>query len=309
MTSLLSLAVLLVTGCGADLDSRRQALQAALEGGDLQAISEAARAAAAFEGQDPALDRLLGEALANHLLKGAEGLALLRGNPLPGDRRWLEATADAAMRAGDLPVLVETMQQLGLPYDATLPATEQVARLSRQDRAVRHTLLAEVARKCALVDARPQLGRQFLDMPSSPNLERALRLLGATEIVLTRTHLQYSPRTPVERSFQCRTAWLPEGMDSVPSPLPPKGVLLSVTDGVTRGYLEIQSASIGDWIKVVDDAPQAARWLNAAYLLDALGVDPTAEAQVLERFGPGLALPAEQRTAPSPRKEKPLWEE
>ncbi len=309
MAPLLLLAC--VSSCGGSgMETRREALRLAMAEGDQAKVSEAARAASEFEGTDPALDRMLGDALANHLFRGAEGLALLQANPLPEDPAWVAATADAALRAKDLVVLDGMMRAQGVQLNLDLPALEQVQRLSLQDRTVGHQLLVEVDRRCALVDQRPLLGRQEVDMPSSPSLERALRLLGATEVVVTRTHLVFSPKSPRERSFQCKTAWLPEGETSgIPSPLPPKGVLVAVTDGTIRGYLEIQSREGGEWVMASDDAQQAGRWLNAAYLLDAMLTAPDAEAKVLERYGSGLALPADQRVGPPKRTEKPLWED
>lgn len=309
------MASLLLLACGSSclgsgIDARREALRQAMAEGDQAKVSEAARAASEFEGKDPVLDRMLGDALANHLFRGAEGLALLQANPAPDDPAWVAATADAALRAKDLVVLDGLMRAQGVQLNLDLPALEQVQRLSLQDRSVTHQVLVEVDRRCALVDKRPLLGRQEVDMPSSPSLERALRLLGATEIVVTRTHLVFSPRSPKERSYQCKTAWLPEGeWQTIPSPLPPRGVMVAVTDGTTRGYMELQTKAGGDWVLASDDSQQVGRWLNAAYLLDALSLDPDADAKVLARFGSGLVLPADERVGPPKRTEKPVWEE
>lgn len=309
------MAPLLLLACvgscgGSGIEARREALRLAMTEGDQAKVSEAARAASEFEGTDAALDRMLGDALANHLFRGAEGLALLQANPLPEDPAWVAATADAALRAKDLTMLDGLMRAQGVQLNLDLPALEQVQRLSLQDRTVGHALLVEVDRRCALVDQRPLLGRQEVDMPSSPSLDRALRLLGATELVVTRTHLVFSPKSPRERSFQCKTAWLPEGQTAtLPSPLPPKGIMLAVTDGTTRGFLEIQNKEGGEWVMASDDSQQAGRWLSVAYLLDALLTDPDADAKALERFGSGLALPPDQRVGPPARTEKPVWED
>ena len=67
----------------------RDALAEALTTRDPGSVSTAARAASEFEGQDPALDRMLGDALANVLMRPADGIALLRAHPAGSRRRDL----------------------------------------------------------------------------------------------------------------------------------------------------------------------------------------------------------------------------
>lgn len=271
----------------------RRVLESALASGDVSAISDAARSAGALEGRDPALDRLLGDALANHLLKAEDGALLLRNNPAPDDPVWVAAATDAALRVGDRPWLHELLVAQGLELDLEHPVVAQVERLAAREADVDHKVLTQVVRDCTLVDGRPKLGRRQVDLPVPDNLERALRLLGATELIAARTTLVYSPRSFHERSWKCQAGWLPAtSYTSIPVPLPPRGVVVVVSDGVTTGYVELERSDLGPWASVSGDPDMAARWLQAGSLLDDLGSDPDADARMLARYGTGLALPA-----------------
>lgn len=276
----------------AELAAARDRLSAALATQDPAQVSEAARAASTWEGKDPALDRLLGDALANHLLRAPEGAALLKANPAPEDPAWVLAATNAALRANDRPWLAELLAAQGYTLNLDHSVVEQVQRLAAREREVDHAMLIQAVRDCTLVDGRPMLGRRQVDLPVPSTLERTLRLLGATEVVVSRTQLVYSPRTNHDRAWKCDTGWLQLGGHAgIPDPLPPKGVLVAVTDGTTTGYVELDVKPQGPWATVSNDADQAARWLQAAALLEELGDDPQAEAKVLQRYGAGLALP------------------
>lgn len=293
------LPVLLLTACtptspDADRTQARDRLAQALASADLAQVSEAARAAAAFEGQDPALDRLLGDALANHLLRAADGAALLKANPAPDDPAWVAAATDAALRANDRPWLGELLAAQGHTLNLDHAVVEQVQRLAARERDVDQATLIQAVRDCTLVDGRPSIGRRQVDLPAPATLERALRLFGATNVVVSRTQLVYSPRTNHERAWKCDTGWLQfGGHQGIPDPLPPKGVVVAATDGVTTGYVELDLKPQGPWATVSHDPDLVARWLQAAALLAELGDDPQAEAKVLQRYGAGLALPAD----------------
>ncbi|MCK6503786.1 hypothetical protein L6R53_10370 [Myxococcota bacterium] len=292
------LPVLLLAACtttppDAEWGQARDRLSQALASGDPGQVSEAARAASAFEGKDPALDRLLGDALANHLLRAADGAALLKANPAPQDPAWVSAATDAALRANDRAWLGELLAAQGHELNLQHSVVEQVQRLAARERDVGHAMLIQAVRDCTLVDGRPMLGRRQVDLPVPATLERALTLLGATNVVVSRTQLVYSPRTNHERAWKCDTGWLQfGGHQGIPDPLPPKGVLVAATDGVTTGYVELDLKPQGPWATVSDDPDLVARWLQAAALLEELDGDPQAEAKVLQRYGAGLALPA-----------------
>lgn len=291
MLAVLMLILACSTGDPA-ISQARTALQAALASGDVSAVSDAARAAGDLEGRDPALDRLLGDALANHLLRAEDGARLLRANPAPTDPVWLDAATDAALRTGDRPWLAELLALRGLDLDLKRSVVGQVMRLSASDAAVDHAVLVRVVQDCALVDSRTRIGRQPVDLPVPNSLQKTLTLLGATDIIAARTTLVYSPRTSTERSWKCAAGWLPEGSyRTIPDPLPPRGIALVVTDGRTTASVELESTRNGPWATSSGDPALVARWLQAGAMMDGLGADPDADSKVLARFGPGLALP------------------
>ena len=99
----MTLALLLIACGGMPSEGKLAAeqLNAALVRRDVAEVSAAARAADAFRGQDPALDRALGDALANVLMRPEQGLPLLKANPAPDDATWRTAMRGAAVRLGD----------------------------------------------------------------------------------------------------------------------------------------------------------------------------------------------------------------
>ncbi|NOY26893.1 MAG: hypothetical protein GXP62_13560 [Oligoflexia bacterium] len=291
------LAVLmLILACSSGdpaISQARTALQAALASGDVTAVSNAARAAGDLEGKDPALDRLLGDALANHLLRTEDGARLLRANPAPGDPVWLDAATDAALRIGDRPWLAKLLALRGVELDLKRSVVDQVMRLSASDASIDHKVLETVVEDCALVGSRTRTGRRPVDLPVPDSLQKTLTVLGATHIIAARTTLVYSPRTSTDRSWKCAAGWLPQGSyHTIPDPLPPRGIVLVATDGRTTGSVELESTRSGPWATSSGDPALVARWLQAGAMMDGLGADPDAETKVLARFGHGLALPA-----------------
>jgi len=303
LLSVLVPAALTLAGCSSCADSglaqARQGLQDALAQGDVQRVSDAARAASTWQDKDPALDRALGDALANVLLRPQEGAALLKANPAPEDPAWVDAALDAALRSSDRVWMGQLYAAQGLDLDLDTPAMDQLIRLSKSDRDIHHALVESVVRDCMLVDQQPRLGLRQVDLPVTASLRRALDLLGATHVVVARTVLQLSPRSTHDRAWQCHTGWLPEGeLDQVPDPLPPRGVLLAATDGQTVGFINIDMTPQGPWAQSSPDPAMVARWLRAGALLDELGADPQAADKLRARFGAGLAAPPSSPAAP-----------
>ncbi len=292
-------------GPAPELAAAHETLRTALAGDDLDAISAAARAASAFQGQDRTLDRDLGDALSNRLLHPEAGAVLLRSSADPADEQWLRAARDAALRLGDRTWLSELVAApepdaddwSGLSLDH--PVVDQVIVAARTDATVDTALLHEVLADCTLVDARPMLGRRQVDLPAPTALRPVLELFGATRVVIARTQLTQRGAGLGATTWQCERGWLSDRLgDDLPDPLPPKGALVAATDGRDSAWLELENTRSGPWASVASDAEAAARWVQAATLLDerlAAGDAPAdARARVLARFGPGL-LPSGAR--------------
>ncbi|MCB9777013.1 MAG: hypothetical protein H6742_00450 [Alphaproteobacteria bacterium] len=303
-SSPLSLAAVLalVAGLSACTDheaerrtAARDALQAAADTvrqaeqpteAQLTALAEAARQAALLQGHDPALDTLVGDAQANLLLRGKEGADWLKAHPAPDDPEWQRAARDAALRAGDLAWLDELLQARDIRIDLDLPAVEQTVRLAKRDRAIDADTLVQVAADCALLDARPPSGRRQIDYPVRPTFFRALELLGASRVVVGNVALVRNPRTGADRHWQCHSAFISaDDPTTFPDGIPARGMVVGVTDGLVRGWIDIEGSSAGPWARSSHTPELAERWLLAAEYLEELGGTPAAEAAVVERYG------------------------
>lgn len=288
MRLLLSL-LLACGGLPAEGVRAREELEAALETRDPAQVGPAARAAGPWQGRDPTLDRLLGDALANVLMRPDEGLSLLLANPAPEDAGWRAAQLAAAIRTEDGTEVSAARARAGL--DA-LPLEEQPGRdvlAQVAAHALRHpdapiSRLDEVLADCLVADARPRVGRKPLDLPLPSNIIEAARALGASRVVMTRPE-DRSDRDPLryDTAPRCGDARLIEG-DSLPDPLPPRAMVISASDGRTSVHLDIMMRDEQAWVFGASDPEQAARWIRAADLLSTRGADG-----VRTELGAGLA--------------------
>lgn len=296
-------------GLPAEARAAQAELEAALAGGDVQAVSQAARAASAWRGQDPALDRALGDALANHLLRVDEGAALLQSVAAPDDPAWRAAARGAALRTGNRAWLAELVAPpapdaddwKGLPLTHTV--FDQVVTAARTDASVDLATLRRVLADCALLDARPRLGRRQVDLPLPDSLLATVQHLGASRTLVARTQLAMARSTRREQVWHCGTGWLVEGgTDTIPDPLPPNGVMLAVSDGHRSAWVELDPRPEGPWATVATDGKAAARWMLTAREVDlalAEGLDQDAAlARALARHGDALFLAGEGWTGP-----------
>lgn len=294
-------------GAGPPADAARGAalaeLRRALETGAQAEVATAAKAASAFQGQDPALDRALGDALANHLLRAKEGAALLRDNPAPQDPDWRRAALDAALRSDDRAWLASLLGEEALDLELDHPVVDEVVLRSRQHAEVDHRVLLEVVRDCMLLDGRPQMGLRSIDLPVPPTLDATLALFGPERVLVARTQYFRPPSSSREEVWQCRSGWIPAGQERrLPADIPPRGIAVAVTDGQRSAWFDVESTAQGPWATVGSDPSSTARWLLAAALMEerlAAGDSPeAATARVLERHGPGLFAAGEAPTAP-----------
>ena len=188
----MTLALLLIACGGMPSEGKLAAeqLNAALVRRDVAEVSAAARAADAFRGQDPALDRALGDALANVLMRPEQGLPLLKANPAPDDAAWRTALRGAAVRLGDQAEMNAAWAATGGREISFLHAIAETATArARRDPAFDLSQLDRVNADCALLVTRPMLGRAALDAPARASLLDAVRALGATDLVLARPAL------------------------------------------------------------------------------------------------------------------------
>jgi hypothetical protein len=134
----------------------REALAAALadrQEVDPEAVAAAARRAAVWKGQDGLLDVILGDALANVLMRPSEGLALLRAHPSPADPQWQRAMGGAALRTGTAAAVHAVQQEAGLPpVDAEAPGVAWLAAQALRDPALGWAELVELDADCCFFD-------------------------------------------------------------------------------------------------------------------------------------------------------------
>jgi hypothetical protein len=250
-------------------------------------VGRAARAASGWEGKDPALDRLLGDALANVLMKPAEGLALLRAHPAPEDPAWAKATLDAAMRSGTPQTITAVWAQLERPAVAAAhPVVQQVAQRARQDPTLEYGLLEDVVGRCVLLDGQPQIGRKPLDLPALAELAPAARALGAHGVVLGRAPRRSDPDPAAGAGpWHCGQRVLLETAWPVPML---RSMVIGATDGVVSVYLDIKLQDEGPWAYATNDTKAGARWLRAAQLYKDAGGGAAGSAKVRQVLGQGL---------------------
>jgi hypothetical protein len=242
-----------------------------LASGVVEDVSREARAADVLRGQDAELDRLLGEALANVLMRPLDGLVLLEARPAPDDEHWRVALQDALLRAGDRSRLGAWRAQLGLrALDLDHPVFDQVRARALRDPKVGIAALEDGLDRCDLIDDAPTLGRQTVDLPMPQRMAEAGRALGADRVVLARSAAKMGAAANRDGSaLSCRSRVLVTG-DRFGEPFPPKVSLLALEKGERRLWVEAQLTEAGPWIFASDDAALAERWVAAAMALDTL---------------------------------------
>lgn len=277
-------------GLSAEGQASRERLKAALEARDPATVSEAARAADAFRGQDDGLDVLLGDALANVLMRPEQGWPLLMAHPAPQDPAWATAVRGAAIRSGD-PVKVEAAwAKTGAPDGRMLDAILQVAHArALKDPHFDLSRVDEANADCALVLQRPTLGSYSLVAAGRASLLDAARALGATEIALARPVVPSDPDPLLGNPGPWRCAdWALLDGDAWPAELPPRMLLLAATDGRDAVFLSVRDEGGAPTVFNTSVAEWGARWTRAADLFDAAGGGSAGAGQVRQVLGTGL---------------------
>jgi len=272
---------------GAEGRIARVGLEEALVQRDPKTVAKAARTASKWEGKDPVLDRLLGDSLANVLMKPDDGLALLRANPDPADPSWGRAFMSAAMRSGTAENLAEAWAAAGRPAaEFAHPVVHQVAQRARLDPAMGPELLEDVVGRCVLLDGQPMVGRDALDLPAMPELIAAAGALGAAPVAVGRASRRTDP-DPVTGAgpWRCQRRTL---MDTQwPEPIP-RSFVIGATDGQSRVFIDVQLQNDLPWAYAASDSAMAARWIRAASLYKDAGGGAQGVAKVRQVLGTGL---------------------
>lgn len=285
------IALALLAACGGP--SREQweataALAEALQHRQIEQVSRAARQAGPWRGQDPALDRLIGDALANVLMRPEDGMPLLLANPAPDDADWRSALRGAALRSGDRVKMKAAWQQTGgADLDFEQAVVDQLAARAKADPGFDLRAVDSVLARCKLLERRPTVGRRSVDHPVEGDLFAAARALGAQVIVLARSTELLDEGTG-SKVWRCYDLTLMDD-DGLPAQLPPKITVLGASDGAHDVFLDLREEDGVPMIFSANNPDWAGRWIRAAALITAAG-DPAAGArQVQETLGAGLA--------------------
>lgn len=294
MTLLLLLAC---TGATAPAPAPWEGLAAALQTRDPAQVSAAARPLDPLRGQDPQVDRLLGDALANVLMRPSDGWELLRANPAPEDPAWRAAMAGAALRLGDPALLDEAWEANGwppLPLDgpAAMEALEQISARALRDPSVGAAALEDAVARCRLLDHRPRLGRQALDLPLTGPLLGAARALGADLVVAGRPEERGDPDPLTQDGpIACAELRLAPG-DELPAGAAARVWVAAASRGEQQLFVELRPEAGGLFAFATSDAAAGARWVLAAGRLAELGEGEDAVTSLRAAFGEGLAVTA-----------------
>ncbi len=276
------------SGLDPDAVAAREALAQALGTRDPAAVQAAVEKAVAWEGQDPALDRLLGDALANVLMHVEDGRARLRKNPDRDSDTWTNAFLLATARTGNVDLMAETWTELGRsapPFSN--PVTPSMVQRLKRDPAMGLEAFEKPIFDCGLLDAQPPVGRSALDSAVTSDLLKVAPWVGADNVVIGRPHSKSDPDPYQARGLiQCGRKVL---LNEWPEPMS-KTLTVGMSSGNKRVFIDIQPMDDGAWAYATSDELAGGAWLKAMHLVSA----PNAEALVQARFPYGLW--AEEKT-------------
>lgn len=302
MLSRVAIIALVLSGCTGmvgfpqEAVRARTALRQAVETGDVDQVSAAARAADRWKGRDAELDRLLGHALANVLMRPDDGLPLLEANPSDTDQDWVRWMAGAALRSGDVATMERIQRGLNLQaVDPVDPVVEQYVVRARMSPAITWDDMVTAVLQCRLLDGQPRRGRMPVDRVAPSALPGTALALGADRVVMGRPE-RLDDHDPLSGTgdVQCRTGRLVTG-GRLPRPMP-RNLTLGAEQGEKRLYIFVKPGEAASQAYGASDQLAAERWLDAAETLDHIpdgvgwpGVDQVP--LLHKRFGAGLLPP------------------
>ena len=250
-------------GGGAERQSAQEALVDALSRRDAHEVSAAARRASAWEGEDPVLDGLLGDAVANVLMRPEQGWPLLLAAREVGGPAWESAALGAMLRAPQGSLEPDIAAQLGRSVSEQGVRAEVRAAALVDPSLGWETLEAAVA-DCGLVDAAPARGKQLLEGPVPRDLPGVARQLGAERVVLARPQTPQDASQPLgSRPWRCKTHRLLRD-EEIPERIA-RNVLVAVEPGAEA---RTEGQGVYLWVVAGEDGPVAlagsgGSWISA----------------------------------------------
>lgn len=270
------------SGLSPEGEVARDALAQALGPRDPSAVQTAVERAVQWEGQDPVLDRLLGDALANVLMHVEDGRARLQANPARDSDAWISAFLLATARTGDADRMTKTWADLGRtapPFSN--PVTSSMVQRLKRDPSMPIEAFEKPIYDCELMDAQPAVGRAALDSAVSSDLLKVAPWVGADAVVIGRPRSKSDPDPDQARGLiQCARKVL---LDSWPEPMS-KTLTVGMSSGNKRVYIDVQPMNGSAWAYATSDDLAGGAWVKAMNLAGA----PNAEALVQARFPYGL---------------------
>ena len=262
-------------------------LAQALKSRDPAQVGIAAQEAANWEGQDQALDHLLGDALANVLMHVDAGLSLLVAEPNPQSESWQNAFLAATARSGDTNAMDAAWKQTGrVQLDFSNPVVNSMVQRLKMDPRLGIDQFEDAIQTCMVIDAQPPVGRSALEYPVSPDLIKIAPWVGADAVYLARPRAQTDPDPTLGIGpVQCAQKVV---LDEWPRVI---GTTLTVAmaSGNRKLYLDIKQTNDEQWSYATSDPVAGGHWIQAMHLVNV----PSAESQIRSRFNDGLwAQPA-----------------
>jgi hypothetical protein len=209
------------------------------------------------------LDGLLGDAVANVLMRPEQGWPLLVAAREVGGPAWEAAALGATLRAPqgslepDIPALLDrSVAEQGVRAEVRAAALV--------DPSLGWETLEGAVADCGLIDAAPARGKQLLEGPVPRDLPRVARQLGAERVVLARPQTPQDASQPLgSQPWRCKTHRLLRD-EEIPERIA-RNILIAVEPGA-----EARTEGLGVYLWVVagEDGPLAlagsdGSWISA----------------------------------------------
>jgi len=262
--------------------SARDALALALDSRDPSEVQAVVEKAVEWQGQDPQLDRLLGDALANVLMHVEDGRQRLQANPAPEDPSWVEAMLLATARTGQEDLMMATWAELDRkPPPFHNPITGKMVQRLMVSPSMTLVAFEKPIYDCEVMDAQPPVGRTALESAVTADLLKVAPWVGADTLVLGRPKTKSDPDPDQPRGpIQCQRKVLLEEWPRSMS----KTLTVGLAIGTKRVFIDIQPSGGEVWAYATSDEQAGGAWIRAMHLATA----PDAESLIRARWPDGL---------------------